>query len=183
MDESPPARICPQCSQPLPPEAETCPRCGRDQANPFTAPASPIERVPAAKGDPRLYGAIVATIAVSIIVALFVPGLGVLFGVVLVPAAVRAAAVLKRQAAAGLPVTKQIGFLQALQTSAGVMFLVWLASTIAFTIVCFPLGAIGWDIRKGPGVGLVAGLILGFAAGLAVFVWLTRRFWPRVPKH
>lgn len=183
MEPSAPKRNCPQCGQELPPDAEVCAKCGRNEANPFTAPAAPIERPPAAGNDPQLVVAILAVIAASVIVTFIVPGLGIPLGIVLVPAVIRASAVLKRQRAANAPAARQVGYFQALLTSAGVMFLVWLASTIAFTIVCFPLGAIGWDIYKGPGVGLVAGLILGFFAGLAVFVWLTRRFWPQAEKH
>jgi hypothetical protein len=62
------------------------------------------------------------------------------------------------------------------------MFLVWLASAIAFTIICFPLGLLSFDVHSGGGVGLVAGAVLGFAAGLTVFIWLNRRFWPRTAK-
>ena len=182
MEPALPVRTCPQCGQPLSEAAEACAKCGRDEANPFTSPAAPTDRVPAAEGNPRLYGAILAAIAVSMIVAFFVPGLGVLLGVVLLPAAVRAAAVLKRQENAASTTTKRIGFFHALLTSAGVMALVWLASAIAFTMICFPLGLISFDIHSGGGVGLILGLILGFAAGPAVLIWLTRRFWPRAAK-
>lgn len=182
MEPSPPSRTCPQCGQPLPPDVDACAKCGRDEANPFTPPAAPIERVPAAEGDPRLYGAILAVIAVSVIVSFVFPGLGVPLGIVLVPAAVRAAAVLKRQEAAASSTARRIGFWHALLTSAGVTFLVWLASAIAFTIICFPLGLLSFDINTGGGIGLIAGVILGFAAGLAVFIWLNRKFWPRAAK-
>lgn len=182
MEPSPPSRTCPQCGQPLPPDVDACAKCGRDEANPFTPPAAPIERVPA-DNNPLLVVAILAIVFVSVIVAFIVPGLGVLLGIVFVPAAVRASAVLKRQRAAAAPAAKQVGYFQALLTSGGVMFLVWLAATIAFTIVCFPLGVISFDIRSGPGIGLVVGMILGFFAGLAVYVWLTRRFWPQAEKH
>jgi hypothetical protein len=182
MEPSPSSRICPQCGQLLPPDAGACAKCGRDEANPFTPPAAPIERVPAAEGDPRLYGAILAVIAVSMVVSFIVPGVGIPLGILLVPAAVRAAAVLKKQEAAASATTRKIGFWHALLTSAGVTFLVWLASAIAFTIICFPLGLLSFDINTGGGVGLIVGAVLGFAAGLAVFIWLTRRFWPRAEK-
>ena len=182
MEPSPPSRTCPQCGQPLSPDADACTKCGRDEANPFTPPAAPIERVPA-DNNPLLVVTILAIIFVSVIVTFIVPGLGILLGIVFVPAAVRASAVLKRQRAAAAPAARQVGYLHAMLTSAGVMFLVWLASSIAFTIVCFPLGLISFDINSGSGVGLIAGLVLGFVAGLVVFVWLTRRFWPRVEKN
>lgn len=182
MESSSPARTCPQCRQPLPPGAEACAECGRDEANPFTPPAAPIESEPA-DNNPLLVVTILAIIVVSVIVTFIVPGLGILLGIVFVPAAVRASAILKRQRAAAAPAAKQVGYFHAMLTSVGVMFLVWLATMIAFTIVCFPLGAIGFDIHKGGSeAGLVAGLVLGFVAGLAVFVWLTRRFWPRAEK-
>lgn len=181
MEPSPSSRTCPQCGQPLPPDVEACAKCGRDEANPFTSPAAPIEREPG-DNNPLLVVAILAIVFVSVIVTFIVPGLGIPLGIVFVPAAVRASAVLRRQRTAAAPAAKQVGYLHAMLTSAGVMFLVWLASSIAFTIICFPLGLISFDIKSGGGVGLIVGLILGFAAGLAVFIWLTHRFWPRAAK-
>lgn len=181
MEPSPPSRTCPQCGQPLPPDVDACAKCGRDEANPFTPPSSPIEREPA-DNNPLLVVTILAIVFVSVIVTFIAPGLGILLGIVFVPAAVRASAVLKRQDAAGSSTARKIGFWHALLTSAGVSFLVWLASAIAFTIICFPLGLLSFDINTGGGVGLIAGVILGFAAGLAVFIWLNRKFWPRAAK-
>lgn len=175
-------RTCPRCGQLLPLSAEACAQCGRDEANPFTSPATPIAP-PIEHLGPNAFGAAVAVIGCSVVIGIMVPGLGVLLGLVLVPASIRAAAAMRRQAATAATSAKPIGYLQALLTSAGVMFLVWLASTIAFTIICFPLGLLSFDIHSGGGVGLAAGLMLGALAGLAVFFWLTHRYWPRAARN
>lgn len=183
MEPAPPEKTCPQCGQKLPPGAETCAACGRNDVNPFSSPAAPIDPPAEAAGPPnRLASGVVAALTASIVIGYFVPGLGILLCLLLVPASIRAAAVMRRQAAPA-SAARQVGYLQALLVSTGVMFLVWLASTVAFTIVCFPLGLISFDVHSGGGAGLAFGLILGFASGLAVFVWLTRRFWPRAARN
>jgi hypothetical protein len=162
--------------------AEACASCGRDEANPFTPPAAPIERVPAAEGDPRLYGAIMAVIAVSVIVSFVVPGLGIPLGIVLVPAAVRAAALLKRQQSAGSPPVRQIGFFHALLASAGVTFLVWLASAVACAFICTPVGIAAAGLKAGGDAAMVLAFGSGGLTGLAVFYLLMKQNWPGAAK-
>lgn len=182
MHESPVARTCPQCGQPLAADVEACAKCGRDEANPFMPPAAPIEREPAAEGDPRLYGAIMAVIAVSVIVSFVVPGLGIPLGIVLVPASVRAAAVLKRQQSAGSPPVRQIGFLHALLASAGVTFLVWLASAVACAFICTPVGLAAANVNAGGEVTVGLAFGSGGLTGLAVFYLLMKQYWPGAEK-
>jgi hypothetical protein len=184
MEPAPPEKTCPQCGQKLPPGADTCAACGRNDVNPFSSPAAPIDPPAATSGllNRLSVGGAAGALFASIVIGYFVPGLGILLCLLLVPASIRAAAVMRRQTAPA-SAAGQVGYLQALLVSSGVMFLVWLASTVAFTIVCFPLGLISFDVHSGGGAGLAFGLILGFASGLAVFVWLTRRFWPRAARN
>ncbi len=182
MEPSQPRRTCPQCGQTLPPDAAACAKCGRDETNPFISPAAAIEPPTDRRLEPHWITAVIVVVFASIVIGVLVPGLGLLLGMVFVPASIRAAAVMRREAENASSPAKRIGYAQALFASAGVMFLVWLASTIAFSIICFPLGLISFDLHSGPGVGLIAGLILGFLSGLAVFIWLTRKYWPRASK-
>jgi hypothetical protein len=181
MDEAPVARKCPQCGQPLAPDVEACAACGRDDANPFTSPAPP----PPPNGPKsrsfslRLLFAVVTVICVSLGVSVMLPGLGVILGLVFVPAVIRAAAVMKRRQEAGMSNASGDQIAYAFVVSVGIMFVVWLASAIAFAVICFPLGLLSFDIRSGGGVGIIFAFGLGGLAGLAVFVWFTKKFWPR----
>src|SRR6185312_5991056 len=101
MDEAPIARTCPQCGQPLPPDAESCANCGRDEANPFTSPASPLDEPKSRNSSPQLLFELVTVICVSLGIGFLWPGLGVFFAIVFVPAVIRAAAVIKRRQETG----------------------------------------------------------------------------------
>ncbi|HVW38326.1 MAG TPA: hypothetical protein VHB99_13515 [Pirellulales bacterium] len=138
--------------------------------------------MPAAEGDPRLYGAIMAVIAVSVIVSFVVPGLGIPLGIVLVPASVRAAAVLKRQQSMGSSTARQIGFFHALLASAGVTFLVWLASAVACVFICTPVGIAAAGIKAGGTATVALALGSGGLTGLAVFYLLMKQYWPGPSK-
>jgi hypothetical protein len=119
-----------------------------------------------------------AVVAVCGAIGFAVPGLGVVLAMVFIPAVVRAAAVIDRKAQVAGARNSGEQLTVAVFASAGVTFVVWLASTIAFTIVCFPLGLFSFDLNSGGGAGMIFAFGLGGLAGLAVFVWLMRRFWP-----
>jgi len=182
MEQTAPARRCPQCSQPLAADVETCSTCGRDDANPFTAPAAPVS-----EPKPREYGfeilfAVAVVVSVCMIVSLAVPGLGVLLGMVFVPAVVRAAAVMKRKREAAGAANSASQIASALFASAGITVAVWLGSSIACTAVCTPVMMAAFAIDKGSEVGVAAAFGLGGVAGLASFFWFMRRLWPRAAK-
>jgi hypothetical protein len=76
MDETPIVRTCPQCGQPLAPGVESCANCGRDEANPFTSPAAPLDE-PAPRGSSlQLLFAVVTVICVSLAIGVLLPGVG-----------------------------------------------------------------------------------------------------------
>jgi hypothetical protein len=163
----------------LAPGAESCAACGRDEANPFTSPVASVSK-PKPRGRlVELLGAMAAVVAVCGAIGFAVPGLGVVLAMVFIPAVVRAAAVIDRKAKVAGAKNSGEQLTAAVLASAGVTFAVWLASTVAFTIVCFPLGVFSFDINSGGGAGMIFAFGLGGLAGLAVFVWLMKRFWPR----
>jgi hypothetical protein len=178
MDEIPRARMCPQCSRPLPPAAETCQNCGRDEANPFTAPSTSTEQPTVTAKEPSLVTAILIATLVSLLITFLLRGLGILFGLVLVPAVIRAAAVLKRQRTSDSPAVRESGYSHALMASIAVMFLIWLASAIAFAAVCTPVALVALSIDPNGKATEAFAFGLGGVAGSAAFLWFTRQFWP-----
>ncbi|HXT59193.1 MAG TPA: zinc ribbon domain-containing protein [Pirellulales bacterium] len=182
MDEAPIARTCPQCGQPLPPGAESCANCGRDEANPFTSPASPLDEPKSRNSSPQLLFELVTVICVSLGIGFLWPGLGVFFAIVFVPAVIRAAAVIKRRQETG-PLKDPTGqMVTALFASAGVTIAVWMASAVAFAAVCTPVGLVAISIDSGSAVAEILAFGLGGLAGLAVFYWFMRKLWPRSAK-
>ena len=127
----------------------------------------------------QLLFAVVTVICVSLAIGVLLPGVGVVLGLVFVPAVIRAAAAIRRKEEAGLLKDRSSQVVAAVFVSAGITFVVWLASAVAFTIVCFPLGWLSFGIETGGGIGMILGFVLGGLAGLAVFYWFMRRFWPR----
>lgn len=183
MDETPIARACPQCGQPLAPGAESCAACGRDEANPFISPAAPLDQ-PAPRGfSLQLLFAVVTVICISLAVGVLLPGLGVILGLVFVPAVIRASVAIKRKQEAGRLKDRDSELVAAFFASAGITFVVWLASAVAFTIVCFPLGLVAIGVNNGRNsmatVVEFCAFGLGGLAGLIVFFWLMKRRWPQ----
>lgn len=179
MELSSPTRTCPQCGQPLPPGREACANCGRDEANPFTAPAAPAIEPKPREIDLDLWFALIVAIVACVAVGIAVPGLGVLLGMVFVPAVVRAAAVMKRKAKAAGAKSTAGQMTSAVLASAGVSIAVWLASAIAFAAVCTPVSFLFIFIGRDSIVSVVAVFGLSGLAGLASFFWLMKRYWPR----
>ena len=182
MEPSPPSRTCPQCGQPLPVGAEACAKCGRDEANPFTSPAAPAREPQPATFGWKFYLALAAVVGGCTAIGFAVPGLGVILGMVLMPATVRAAIVVKRRReATGAGCTpEQIA--SAVFASAGISIAVWMASAVAFAAVCTPVGLVAFSIDSKSIVSAVFAFGLGGLAGLAVFFWGMNRLWPRAKE-
>jgi hypothetical protein len=186
MDEPTPKRTCPQCGQPLAAGCETCLNCGRDGGNPFTSPAEPKSEPTRREVDSELWFALIVVIVVCTAIGIAAPGIGVLLGMVFVPAVVRAAAVMKRDAkAAGVGSTAG-QMVSAVFASAGISIAVWMASAVAFAAVCTPVGLVGGlvadSIRSNGIVFVVLAFGLGGMAALAVFFWFMKRLWPRAAE-
>ena len=159
--------------------AESCAACGRNDANPFTSPVASVGK-PKPRGRlVELLGAMAAVVAVCGAIGFAVPGLGVVLAMVFIPAVVRAAAVIDRKAKVAGAKNSGEQLTAAVLASAGVTFAVWLASAIAFAIVCFPIGLLSFNTSE---IGMFFAFGLGGLAGLAVFFWFMRRLWPRAEE-
>lgn len=178
MDLSQPRRTCPQCGQELPPGA-ACAQCGRDEANPFISPAAAREPKPR-EVDSELWFALVVVVAVCVAIGFALPGLGVILGMVFVPAVVRTAAVMRRRAEVAAAKNSGSQIASTVFASAGITIAVWIASAVAFGVVCTPVGLVAFSIRSDVGAVLAFGL--GGLAGLAVFFWFMKKLWPRSAK-
>jgi len=183
MHESPLVRTCLQCGQPLAADSETCANCGRDGGNPFTSPLEPVnEPKPSGVGS-VLWFALIAVIAACIAIGFAAPGLGVLLGMVFVPAVVRAAAVMKRKVKVAGVQSYAGQMASAVLASAGISIAVWLASAVAFAVVCTPATFVALLIDSIDPTGMLAGtFVFGLSglAGLASFFGYMRKFWPDV---
>jgi len=106
----------------------------------------------------QLLFAVVTVICVSLAIGVLLPGVGVVLGLVFVPAVIRAAAAIRRKEEAGLLKDRSSQVVAAVFVSAGITFVVWLASAVAFTIVCFPLGFAGYSDFGNPSRSRTASL-------------------------
>jgi hypothetical protein len=181
MEPEPSARTCPQCSQELASGAAACPNCGRHGANPYASPV-PLDAAPSASALRwPLIGSIAVVILVSIVVGIALPGIGILFVMVFVPAVVRTTAVLQRQEAAGVQSDSASRMLMVLLVSASISVAAWIASSIAFSIVCVPIGIAALTLESN--WAFLAGVGLAILFQIVVFVWLMRRYWPRAARN
>ena len=188
MEEAAPAaRSCPQCGQPLSAGAEACAKCGRDEANPFTPPAAPMNEPRPREVDLDLWFALIVVIVVCVAVGFAAPGAGILLAMVFVPAMVRAAAVIKRKDMVEASAYSTGQMASAVLASAGISIAVWMASAVAFAAVCSPIGLVGGIVGDGIRYDKMAPVVLAFGlgglAGLAVFFWGMKRLWPRDEKN
>ncbi len=178
MEPPPTTRSCPTCGHAYAPGAEVCPQCGRDDANPFV---SPIAAAKPARGiDWRLLLGVTATLGIAAAMGLAAPGLAIAWALIATPALVRASTVIKRRREAGLPVAREDRF-HAGVASVGVALLAGIAGSVAFVVICFPMGLpffeIGPDVTR-PNVGMICAFVGGFAAAAAVGFYTMKRFWP-----
>lgn len=186
MDEPTPTRTCPQCGQPLAADSETCRNCGRDGGNPFTSPTEPASEPKRREVESELWFALIVVIVACTAIGIAAPGIGVLLGMVFVPAVVRAAAVMKRDAKVAGARNSAGRMTSAVFASAGISIAVWMASAVAFAAVCTPVGLVGGlvaaSIRSDGTVLVVLAFGLGGMAALAVFFWFMRKLWPGAAK-
>ena len=144
------------------------------------APAEPAVEPKPREIELDLWFALIVAIAASVAIGLAVPGLGVLLGMVFVPAVVRAAAVMKRKAKVAGARSTAGQMTSAVLASAGISIAVWLASAIAFAAVCTPVALVAAGLAgNGEFVTLAIPFGLGGLAGLGSFFWLMKRYWPR----
>jgi len=126
----------------------------------------------------------IALVAVCLGLLREAPGLGIALAVMATPALIRTRAATARRRADGQHVTIADKLL-AFAGSLGVVALTGAAAGAAFFTTCWA-GFFGgaatsslWASGYGQfGWGMVTGYSLGGIAGLWVFVWLLRRFWP-----
>lgn len=171
MEPSPVARTCSTCGHALPPAAEICPQCGRDDANPFVSPSTlPATERPTSW---RLVLGFSVILGVGILLGWVAPGVAIAWAVIATPVLVRASAVIQRRHEAGLTVVWEDRF-QALMASAGVTLLAGIAASAAFVPACTV--GLSLEVFNIGGVGAVA---LGCAAAAAAGLFTMRRSWPR----
>jgi Na+-driven multidrug efflux pump len=180
MHESPLARTCPQCGQPLAADSETCANCGRDGGNPFTSPVEQSSEPKRREVDSALWITLIVVIVVCSAVSIAAPGLGVPLAMVFVPAVVRASAVMKRDAKAPGATNSAGQTASAIFASAGISIAVWMASAVAFAAVCTPAALVALSIDPNGAATEAVAFGLGGVAGLAVFFWFMRKLWPDV---
>jgi hypothetical protein len=167
---------CWLCRHPLSAEAPPTPGTSQPFAVPHVSPAQTFTI--------SSLMLIIALIAVCLGVTREAPGLGIGLAVLCTPALIRAKAATARSRAQGQHVTIADKIL-AFAGSLGVVVLIGAAASAAFFATCFA-GFFGgaatsslWASGYEPlGWGWGAGIILGIVAGLWVFVWMLRRFWP-----
>jgi hypothetical protein len=174
-------RTCPQCGQELASGVAACPKCGQHGANPYASPVSVDAELPVRALGWPLISSVAVVISVSIIVGIVAPGIGVLLALVFVPAVVRTVAVLQRREAAGMQSDSPSRILMLLLACAGVSFAAWIASSIAFSIVCVPIGIAAFALQSD--WAFSAGIGLAILFQIAVFVWLMRRYWPPAARN
>lgn len=169
----------------MPREAEVCPQCGRDDANPFVSPTAIL--TPAHRAPGRLVLGISAIVGIGAVTGLVAPGVAIVWTVIATSALVRALAAIERRREAGLAIRWEDRF-HALTASTGVAVLAGIAATAAFVAVCFPIGLPFFTINgpNGPPPGLTinkigeaCAFLLGFIAAGAAGFFTMKRFWPR----
>lgn len=146
--------------------------------NPFSAPAAIGVRDETAKPPRVAYTislqvlmALITVVAVSTAIAVKLPGLGILIGILATPALVRAAWAMNRRRLAGLPVIFE-DRMGAFLASLGIMLATLMSFGIAFTIICFPLGLAAFGSGADFGVvamAIVAGAVIASVVAFLVF--------------
>jgi hypothetical protein len=185
MESTPAERTCPTCGRRYALSLDICPHCGRDSANPFVSPVA----VPTARCIEWRWIVPVALCmcALAALLAFVAPGLSVLLLVVASPILARAWAVVERRREAGLPVSRGER-VRAVLLSTGFVLLAGIASTVAFTAVCFPVGLPFFSLypdRLTPRqaqinqIGTIIAFASGACAGIAVGCYVLRRYWPK----
>lgn len=159
---------CWLCEEALPPVEL------RDNANPASRTG---ERVAAVLG-------LILLLFVLLLLGLSLaeaPGLALLVLIPLIPAGIRASVATRRDEAFEGP---QGGgrFFSNFLVSLGLVTLVAAAAGVAFFATCFAvcLGVLatgGFD--RGGEAGVIVSVALGIPPGIAVFVWLIRKIWPK----
>ncbi|MBI2823168.1 MAG: zinc ribbon domain-containing protein [Planctomycetia bacterium] len=118
---------------------------------------------------------LVTVIAVALGIGVASPGLGIPLGILATPALIRVSLAMSRRRAAGLPVTAEMRII-AFFRSLGLMLIVSIAASVAFVIVCFPVGLMALDARGE--TGFFFAIIMGIGASLATVVFLLVKFGP-----
>jgi hypothetical protein len=119
---------------------------------------------------------VIALVAVCLGILVEVPGLGVILLLVATPSLIRTLGTVARRKAAGRPLTHWEKA-QAFAGSVAVVTAIGVGSVAAFTVTCFPIGAMAFG--KNDTWGLYAALAVGLVAGGAVGFVLIRKLWPR----
>ncbi|HET6879007.1 MAG TPA: hypothetical protein VFI31_02560 [Pirellulales bacterium] len=123
------------------------------------------------------------------LLAFVAPGLSILVIVLASPVLARTWAAVERRKSRDRPATTEER-MHALGASTGIVLVAALATSIAFTAVCFPLGLPFFTIEVGPRtrpspqeranvIGLVVAFGAGGIAGLAAGFFVMRRYWPK----
>jgi hypothetical protein len=174
---------CPECGAPLGSDESTCRLCQRrreeqEEANPYISPRSLVGEHVGGQFSLASLFLITTLVAVCLGLSLLSPGLGILLGIVAVPALVRTMAATVREKEAGLRIT----FVQKLETFVISVFLmgaVGIAGIIAFCFACTTGAFAAGAFRSNSNNEFAFALLMGAAAGLGLIGWLVWMTWPR----
>jgi hypothetical protein len=180
----PDLKPCPHCGEMMPAAVPMCSRCVEKHAIQEGLPIPHESRnlPPETTAPPFAWPFLgVLVIPIGIIAAYYAPGTLVILAVVVTPPLIRTIlAGLRRKPDASVSMTQ--GLSEIFFGSLGVMFVVGMASAVAFFPACFAAGwgcfAVSDSLMGGVGPeAFVFGVVVGGMAGLIVGTWLFRRLW------
>ena len=177
--------LCPRCGADVEPGRMTCWLCSAPlgvaaRAGEGASPAAAIPRTAFVPPD-HTYSLqslllIITLVAVSLGIAVQVPGLGIPLAVLAAPALIRTMVIRGRRRVKGQPMTagdKVLAFLGSL----AVVAVIATASIGAFVAICFSIGLAAFSANSG--ILMVAAWVLGIGVGGTIGFFLIRWLWLR----